>query len=90
MSKNVLEVIGLCKSFEVAIARALINSPDILLADEPIGNLDYKSGIEVMSLFKKINVEKGKTIIQVTHSESSSLYGNNVIYMNDGEIINKK
>lgn len=74
----------------VAIARSLINSPDILFADEPIGNLDYKSGVEVMDLFKSINVEKGKTIIQVTHSESSSLYGNKVIYMKDGQIVNKK
>ncbi len=73
----------------VAIARALINSPEILLADEPIGNLDYKSGIEIMNLFKNINVQKGKTIIQVTHSESSSLYGTNVIYMNDGQVVDK-
>jgi putative ABC transport system ATP-binding protein len=70
----------------VAIARALINQPDIILADEPIGNLDSKTGIEVMNLLKKINVEKNKTIIQVTHSKESSEYGNRTINVKDGKV----
>ncbi len=70
----------------VAIARALINNPDIILADEPIGNLDSKTGIEIMELFKKINEEEGKTVIQVTHSKDSATYGNRIIYVRDGEI----
>ena len=71
----------------VSIARAIILSPRLILADEPIGNLDSKSGEEVMKLFKKINKEEGITILQVTHSESSAKYGNRIINLKDGEII---
>jgi len=71
----------------VAIARALINDPEIILADEPIGNLDSKSGTEIMNLFKRINKEKGKTIVQVTHSLESADYGNRTIMVKDGRII---
>ena len=71
----------------VAIARALINDPDIILADEPIGNLDSVTGREIMELFKKINVEKNKTIIQVTHNSSSAEYGNRIINLKDGRIV---
>jgi len=70
----------------VAIARALINEPDIIMADEPIGNLDSKTGTEVMELLKRINLEKHKTIIQVTHSSEASMYGNKTIYVRDGRI----
>ncbi|MDQ2086232.1 ABC transporter ATP-binding protein [Herbivorax sp. ANBcel31] len=70
----------------VAIARALINEPDIILADEPIGNLDSKSGTEIMKLLKKINIEKGKTIIQVTHSQEASEYGEKIINLKDGRV----
>lgn len=70
----------------VAIARALINSPDILLADEPIGNLDSKTGEDIMNLLKKINREKSKTIVQVTHSKDSAKYGEKIIYVKDGRI----
>lgn len=70
----------------VAIARALINNPDIILADEPIGNLDSKTGTEIMELFKKINELEGKTVIQVTHSKESAEYGNRIIYVRDGEL----
>lgn len=70
----------------VAIARALINDPDIILADEPIGNLDTKTGTGIMQLFKKINIEEGKTIIQVTHSKESAMYGNRIINVRDGEL----
>jgi len=70
----------------VAIARALINEPDIILADEPIGNLDSKSGTEIMELLRRINREKGKTIIQVTHSREAAEYGNRIINVKDGRV----
>lgn len=70
----------------VAIARALINEPDIILADEPIGNLDSKTGTEVMMLLQKINKEKGKTIVQVTHSKEAAEYGNRTINVRDGKV----
>ncbi|WP_268748576.1 ABC transporter ATP-binding protein [Paenibacillus sp. FSL H7-689] len=68
----------------VAIARALINEPELILADEPIGNLDSTTGMEIMELFKKINKEHGKTIIQVTHSQEATVYGNRIIRLKDG------
>jgi putative ABC transport system ATP-binding protein len=71
-----------------AIARALINDPQILFADEPIGNLDSKSGKEVMELLRSINQEKGITILMVTHSEESTRYGKRVIRLRDGEVVN--
>ena len=60
----------------VAIARALINDPDIIFADEPTGNLDSKSGTEILSLLRAINREQGRTILMVTHSEDAAQYGN--------------
>ncbi|MCT4632157.1 MAG: ABC transporter ATP-binding protein [Firmicutes bacterium] len=71
----------------VAIARALINNPDIILADEPIGNLDSKTGADIMELFQKINKEKNITIVQVTHSFEASEYGTRLIKLMDGRII---
>ena len=71
----------------VSIARAIILSPSIILADEPIGNLDSKSGEEVMKLFKTINEEEKITILQVTHSEEAAKYGNRIIRLKDGKII---
>ncbi|MFP4660646.1 MAG: ABC transporter ATP-binding protein [Halanaerobiales bacterium] len=71
----------------VAIARALINEPDVILADEPIGNLDSQTGEEIMELLQKINLEKEKTIVQVTHSASSAEYGTKIIRLKDGRII---
>lgn len=70
----------------VAIARALINKPEVILADEPIGNLDSKTGMEIMELFKRINQEQGKTIVQVTHSEKSAEYGTRIIRLKDGRV----
>ena len=70
----------------VAIARALLFNPQIILADEPIGNLDSKSGMEIMKLFKTINNEFGKTIVQVTHSMEAAAYGGRVLNLRDGEI----
>jgi putative ABC transport system ATP-binding protein len=70
-----------------AIARALINDPAVLFADEPIGNLDSQSGREVLGLLRDINKEKGITILMVTHSEESTQYGNRIIRLKDGEIV---
>lgn len=71
----------------VAVARALINNPMVILADEPIGNLDSVNGAEIMALLQKINREKGVTIIQVTHSPESVKYGTRQIVLKDGKII---
>ena len=71
----------------VSIARAIILSPKLLLADEPIGNLDSKAGKEVMDLFKQINEEEHITILQVTHSEEAAKYGNRLINLKDGKIV---
>jgi putative ABC transport system ATP-binding protein len=73
----------------VAIARALINEPDIILADEPIGNLDSKTGTEIMKLLQRINIEKGKTVIQVTHSKEAAEYGHKIINIRDGKVCNQ-
>ena len=70
----------------VSIARAVILNPKVILADEPIGNLDSKSGEEVMKLFKKLNEEENVTILQVTHSEESAKYGDRIIRLKDGRI----
>ena len=70
----------------VGIARALVNNPSILLADEPTGNLNSKQGEEIMELFSKLNKEDGVTIIQVTHSEKNAAYGTHVINLLDGRI----
>ncbi|HWQ30902.1 MAG TPA: ABC transporter ATP-binding protein [Negativicutes bacterium] len=96
---EILEVVGLSdrrahtprelsggQQQRVAIARALVNDPDIILADEPIGNLDSRTGMEVMELLQRINREKGKTIVQVTHSKEAAEYGNRVINVRDGKV----
>ena len=70
----------------VAIARALMNDPDIIFADEPTGNLDSKSGMEILALLREINRERGKTILMVTHSRDAAQYGNRVIYVRDGVV----
>ena len=69
----------------VAIARALVNKPSILFADEPTGNLDSKTGDDVMNLFKKLNSE-GQTIILITHEEDIANQSNRIIYIRDGLI----
>jgi ABC-type lipoprotein export system ATPase subunit len=69
----------------VAIARAIIANPKLILADEPTGNLHSDQGREIMQILKKLN-EEGKTIIQVTHSEENASYGNRIIRLKDGWI----
>jgi ABC-type lipoprotein export system ATPase subunit len=69
----------------VAIARAMIANPKLILADEPTGNLHSSQGKEIMELFKKLN-DEGTTIVQVTHNEKNAEYGNRIIQIEDGWI----
>lgn len=70
----------------VAVARALVAKPKLILADEPTGNLHSSQVKEIMELFKKLNEEDGITIIQVTHSEANAAYSNRIVQINDGWI----
>ncbi len=70
----------------VAVARAVIANPKLILADEPTGNLHSKQGQEIMELFKHLN-EAGATIVQVTHSERNAEYGNRIIQLADGWLV---
>lgn len=70
----------------VAIARSLMNNPNIILADEPTGNLDTKSGIDVMNIVKGLNKE-GKTIIMITHEKDIAEQAQKIIFIRDGEIV---
>ncbi|MBA3242675.1 MAG: ABC transporter ATP-binding protein [Acidobacteria bacterium] len=72
----------------VAIARAVIHSPRLILADEPTGNLHSSQGKEIMDLFKHLN-DEGTTIIQVTHSEQNAAYGHRVVQLADGWMVNE-
>jgi putative ABC transport system ATP-binding protein len=69
----------------VAIARALVNNPSILLADEPTGNLDSKTGLEIMTLFARLH-EAGNTIILVTHEADVAAFANRAIHIRDGQV----
>jgi putative ABC transport system ATP-binding protein len=100
MAKEALESVGLGDKLEskpnqlsggqqqrVAIARALVTNPEIILADEPTGNLDSKTGREVMDIFKKLNKE-GRTIILITHSNEIAKEARRVVIIKDGRIQN--
>lgn len=96
MAKNVLEQVGLANRMShkpnelsggqrqrVAIARALVNNPAIILADEPTGNLDSKTSVEIMGLLEDIH-KKGNTIILVTHEEDIALHAHRIVRLKDG------
>jgi putative ABC transport system ATP-binding protein len=98
-AKEVLEIVGLGKRMDhypnqlsggqqqrVAIARALINKPSILLADEPTGNLDTRTSIEVMDIFQKLNLEHGITVVLITHEMDIAEHGTRLIKFRDGKI----
>jgi putative ABC transport system ATP-binding protein len=70
----------------VAIARALVNKPKVIFADEPTGNLDSKTGKDILNLMKTLNQEQGTTIVLVTHNEEMREYASRVIHMRDGKI----
>jgi ABC-type lipoprotein export system ATPase subunit len=72
----------------VGVARAVIQNPKLILADEPTGNLHSAQGEEIMQLFKKLN-DAGTTIIQVTHSEKNASYGNRIIQLKDGWMVDQ-
>jgi putative ABC transport system ATP-binding protein len=99
-AKDMLEAVGLGERFDhhpnqlsggqqqrVAIARALINTPSILLADEPTGNLDTRTSIEVMGLFQRLNVERGITVLLITHEVDIAEYGTRIVTFRDGQVV---
>jgi putative ABC transport system ATP-binding protein len=98
MAKNVLEQVGLGNRMthkpnelsggqrqRVAIARALVNNPAIILADEPTGNLDSKTSVEIMGLLEEIH-KKGNTIILVTHEEDIAMHAHRIVRLKDGVV----
>jgi putative ABC transport system ATP-binding protein len=74
----------------VAIARALVTSPSILLADEPTGNLDSRTSIEVMDIFQRLNAERGITVLLITHEHDIAEYGTRTIAFRDGLIVSDR
>ncbi len=98
-AKEVLEVVGLGQRLDhypnqlsggqqqrVAIARALINEPSILLADEPTGNLDTRTSIEVMDIFQRLNIERGITVVLITHEMDIAEHATRIVRFRDGKI----
>jgi putative ABC transport system ATP-binding protein len=70
----------------VAIARAIVNDPAILLADEPTGALDSKTGVEIMDLFQRLHSEMGQTVVLVTHDPFIARHADRIIMLSDGKI----
>ena len=102
-AKDVLEVVGLGNRMghypnqlsggqqqRVAIARALINEPSILLADEPTGNLDTRTSVEVMDIFQRLNMERSITVVLITHEADIAEYGTRTVTFRDGQVIADK
>jgi putative ABC transport system ATP-binding protein len=98
-AKEVLEIVGLGKRMDhypnqlsggqqqrVAIARALINEPSIILADEPTGNLDTRTSVEVMDIFQRLNMERGITVVLITHEMDIAEHGTRLVKFRDGKI----
>lgn len=99
LSNDALEAVGLLERKKhkpsqlsggeqqrVAIARAIVGKPDVIFADEPTGALDSKNGSNIMEIFRKLNDERGITIVQVTHQENIARFSDRVIYFLDGEV----
>lgn len=72
----------------VALARALINKPSVVLADEPTGNLDSKNSEIVLGMLRRSNQELGQTVLMITHNPEAATYGDHIIHMRDGQIVN--
>jgi putative ABC transport system ATP-binding protein len=71
----------------VALARAIVSEPKIVLADEPTGNLDTKSSDAVLGLLRELNKDLGQTIVMITHNPDAAAYGNRILHMRDGQVV---
>jgi putative ABC transport system ATP-binding protein len=71
----------------VAIARALVNRPSIILADEPTGNLDSRTSVEIMAIFQRLNRDMGITVIMITHESDIAQYAKRDIHFRDGRVV---